>query len=735
VLLGACYALWPNSAVAPLLVLVICLSACVALVVGPRINRCQRCRLRPWNLMALAGLNFMLGVLVRPWAESFGDARMLIADVVTLSGYALLIAALILMLRALGTLDRHAVLDGLIVAAGASAPAVQYLALPAALIADRPQVVSWVAALYPTVDVLVLFVIINLAFSTAVRLTSFRLILAAMVSMFVGDLGYAILGAQGQLTGPALLDLPFVLSFVAMGAAALHPSLNGFATIVPQPVQPWSVPRLALILPALGAPFVVLAATVGENTGHRVALALAGLMTTALLLRAVTAVRRLAETQAKWLYEATHDLLTDLPNRVLLTTRVGERLQGAPRGQTWVIYLDLDGFKLVNDHWGHGVGDRLLLEVAGRLLRATGDQCTVSRTSGDEFVVAGSGGAAVAVKQAQRIVELLREPVRVEGLELTTTASLGVVVHDDQPAAEDLLRDADLAMYRSKDAGRDRWTLFDVAMRDSVRNRVETELDLRRALQHDELWVAYQPLVRLGEGRVVGAEALVRWAHPRRGGVPPNEFIPVAEESGLIVELGTWVMTKALEQVADWRARGVVDDDFSVSVNVSARQLDDGALVAVVRDALAADDLPPTALVVELTESALMVDAVEAREVLHRLRALGVAVSVDDFGTGYSSLSYLGTLPVTGVKIDRSFVRDLGSSRQAEDIVRAIAAMSQSLDLEVTAEGVETAEQFAVVRDLGITKGQGWLWGKPVCAADFAAEHLTQCDGTAVRTA
>ncbi len=723
VLLGLCYALQPASPLAQAASLLIGMGTVAALLGGPRLNSSPQRAV--WRLLAAACLMFLLGVIIRPWAVAQSGLQVLAADVFTLTGYALLIGGLTLLLRAAGSLDRNAVIDGLIVSLGATAPAVQYLALPAMAITGRPVVVSLLAGLYPTIDVLVMFIIVNLAFSTAVRLVSFRLLALAGALLLTGDLGYAIIGTRGELVGPAIMDLPFMFGFVALGTVALHPSMARFASIVPQPVQPWSLLRLSLIIPALTAPFVVLLATSEASTGRRVAVLLSGMLSAALVARAVTAVRRLAETQAVRLHQATHDTLTGLPNRMLLATTLDAQLANAGRReQVWLLYLDLDGFKLVNDHWGHEIGDQMLTHVADRLRGLVGPGDMVARIGGDEFVVLGTGDEQQALNLSESLHKMLGEPIRLLDFELVTTASVGIVPRSDQESTEALLRDADMAMYRSKEAGRDRSTLFRPEMRDSVRRRVETELALRVALKGDELWVAFQPLTCMADQRVLGAEALVRWDHPVRGAVVPQEFISVAEETGLINELGEWVLSQSLHQLALWRSAGRVDDEFSMSVNVSARQLAGDGLITFVERELRRLAIPASCLTIELTESALMVDADRARTMLQNLRDIGVQIAVDDFGTGYSSLSYLSKLPVTGVKIDRSFVRDLGVRRSDEIIAKAIVAMAHALGLVVTAEGVETVEQYKLLREIGAGRGQGWLWGKAVCGIEFGATYL-----------
>lgn len=731
VAMGVAFAVFPGSAVASASALLVGVTTALATAVGPRINRSARPL--AWRLLTASTVLFLCGIIARPWAVQRSGVEALTADLFTLSAYGMMIGGLVLMLRVGGGLDRNAVIDGLIVSLGMAAPAVQYLSLPAARIVDRPLAISVLAGLYPVIDVLVLFVIVNLAFSTAIRLSSFRLLALSASMLFVGDLGYAVIGAQGRLVGPAVLDLPFLLGFVALGMSALHPSMARMAEIVSQPVQPWSFMRLSLIGPALVAPFVVLSATRAIDRGWFIAVILSALLTIALVARAVSAVGRLAETQAEWLHAAMHDSLTGLPNRTFLVSSVGARLAGdRARAAFWLIYLDLDDFKLVNDHWGHETGDLLLKQVAHRLQSLVGLNGTVARIGGDEFVILGDGDRSRGTAMAEDILQVLREPFDLPELELFTTASIGVVCCGDQAGVEAMLRDADVAMYRSKADGRNRWTLFASKMRESVSKRVQTEVDLRTALAQGQLWVAFQPLVSMTDATVAGAEALVRWDHPVRGAVPPPEFIGIAEDTGLINELGEWVLLESLRQVADWRGAGIVDDGFTISVNVSARQLVGDRLLDTVESALERLRIPPSCLTLELTESALMVDGTRALEMLEHLRGLGVRLAVDDFGTGYSSLSYLSQLPVCGVKIDRSFVRDIGQNDHDETIARAIVAMAGSLDLVVTAEGIETEDQYRILRDLGVQRGQGWLWGKAVNATAFASDHFGWTPATVV---
>nr|WP_269328696.1 EAL domain-containing protein [Kineosporia babensis] len=678
----------------------------------------------PWFVLFLGAISFQIGVLARPWATEQSGPASFTADIFSVGGYALAILALLLMLRRQAGLQRHAVVDGVIVALGAGLIAVEFFALPAARLGNRPELVSLLAGLYPLWDIVILLLVVNLGFTTATRLPSFRFLALSLTAVFVGDIGYAIIGARGQLTGSALLDLPFLIAFPLLAAATLHPSMIEMSFIRPRQVQAWSPLRLALILPALATPLVVIVVIHGNESNNLVlALATGGLIG-ALMFRSVSAVRSNAEIQRGLVFRATHDPLTRLPNRDLLAQHVDEMLQARRQDGIWLLYLDLDGFKLVNDHWGHEVGDLLLVEVSKRLHEITQPFAVLARISGDEFVVADHGPAAQAETMAEKIQAELTKPIELPGIELVTVASIGIAQLTDQRDAESLLRDADLAMYRAKSEGRGRIKVFDAGMRQTVRERVEIELALRQAVQRNQLWLSYQPIVDPLTGRAGGAEALIRWTHPERGPISPVEFIPVAEETGLIDQIGTFVLEESLRQMALWRDEGLLPERFYMSVNASARQLRDHTLRGQIADGLRVYRLGPERLTMEITESILVGDSTQVVDVLNSLRGLGVGLSVDDFGTGYSSLSYLSRFPVTTVKVDRAFVTGLGVDPGDEAIVRAIVAMSTALHLNVIAEGVETTAQRDALIALDVSRCQGWLWGKAVAHDEFAEKHL-----------
>ena len=719
------YSFSPWSTPAAIAFAVVGIGGVASMVAGPRLNRTRPDR--PWALIAAASAAWLVGAIVRPWAADQHGLLMAAADAFTMPGYALFIAGTAALLRARNGVDSHAVLDGLIVCVGAALLSLTAFAAPAVRVGGRPPLVSALAGVYPLLDIVVLLVLINLSFTTAVHQPSFRLLGSAVVLLLLGDLGYAAIGARGELSGPGWLNLPYFGCFVLSGCAALHPSMVDMGRALPRAVQAWSWRRLILLGPALAMPFVLVTAGL-RSPVERLAVGIGGVVMVVLLLfRAAKAVTAYAQAQEVFRYQATHDGLTGLPNRAALTNAVEQLLdrRGPHDPPVWLFFLDLDGFKLVNDSWGHETGDRLLVEVGRRLRSAAPAEGTLARLGGDEFVVAMHARTDDALRVGERLLLALDEPLQVGGAELVVSASLGMASGSGTRTAEALMQDADTAMYRAKAEGRGRSVVFDPSMGRRVRERADLEQAMRRALSRGELRLAYQPIVRLSSGELAGAEALLRWDHPERGPISPAMFVPVAEETGLINEIGDWALTEAIRVVAGWRRDRTVDADFWISVNVSPRQLRDVRVLETVRRMLAETGLPPSALVLEITESVMLDESQVTEQVLLELRALGVRLSVDDFGTGFSALGYLRRHPVTGVKIDRSFVDGLGRDAEDEEIVRAVVAMSSALGLSIVAEGVETVVQQAVLHSLGVEFGQGWLWGRAVAPASFRDRYAT----------
>jgi len=442
-------------------------------------------------------------------------------------------------------------------------------------------------------------------------------------------------------------------------------------------------------------------------------------------LRGVASQATIAIRNARLLesirHQALHDALTGLPNRTLILDRVEQMLARARRRgiESAALFIDLDGFKQVNDSLGHDTGDRLLRSVAERLSATLREADTVARLGGDEFVVLVEGGAATGSPEfvAERLLEVLREPFEVDnapGGELRITASIGLA-YGSRIAPTDLLRDADIALYEAKTAGRDRYVTFRREMQTAVEDRLTLELALRAAIERREFFLMYQPIFDLESGRVLGVEALVRWNHPVRGVVQPDMFIPLLEETHQIVDVGRWVLHEACRQAAQWR---LDERDMYVSVNVSAGQLDDEHLVSDLRNALRSSGLDPAALVIEITETAIMRDADMTARQLRVAKTLGVGVAIDDFGTGYSSLAYLRQFPVDILKIDRSFITPITDSVESRVLLHTLVQLGKQLGLKTLAEGIEQHEQFCQLQAEHCDSGQGFMFARPLDAAD-----------------
>jgi diguanylate cyclase len=430
--------------------------------------------------------------------------------------------------------------------------------------------------------------------------------------------------------------------------------------------------------------------------------------------------------------EALHDGLTGLPNRVFFLDSLSKAIEGKGRTSTAVLFIDLDNFKDANDAFGHNVGDQLLQALSQRLQRLLRVGDVLARLGGDEFAIALCGIASHedARDASQRILSAFNDPVRVSDVTLSSGASLGLAFSDaDTESGGDLLRNADLAMYEAKRNGGGRVAEYQPIFHTVALRRTELEAELRYALDHDQFVVHYQPIFELVTNRLIGTEALVRWQHPTRGLVPPIEFIPAAEQSGLIVPLGTWVLRTACRQTADWQSRHPDQAPMTISVNLSPRQLLDRTLVATVAEALHDAELDPSSLCLEVTEGSVITDFEATMPTLHALRALGISLALDDFGTGYSSLSYLRQLPVNSVKIDRSFVSDLGNSTANTQIVVAIIDLAHALGMSVTAEGAETQEQLSTLRAMNSDHAQGYVLGRPqssMVTTDVIDDHSNE---------
>ncbi len=431
---------------------------------------------------------------------------------------------------------------------------------------------------------------------------------------------------------------------------------------------------------------------------------------------------QLQESKDHFRHAAFHDALTNLPNRALLTENlkfVIERAKNQEDYQFAVLFLDLDRFKNVNDSLGHSIGDQLLIAMARRLESCIREVDMVARLGGDEFAILldGIANGGDATTMARRIQEKLASPFNLSGHEVFTTTSLGIALSStgyDHP--ENMLRDADTAMYRAKAQGKACYEVFDKGMHTHAVYVLQMENDLRRALDREEFLVYYQPIVSLDNGQLAGFEALIRWQHPVRGFINPADFIPLAEDTGLIVPIGEWILKRACEQLSKWQWQAPANRSLFMSVNLSSKQIAQPDLVDVIRDILEETHVEAKHIKLEITESAVMDNAEMAVRLLKRLKALGVGLSIDDFGTGYSSLGYLHRFPVNTLKIDRSFVGRIGEATENAEIVRTIVSLAENMGMDVVAEGVETLNQLSHLRGLKCQYGQGYLFSRPIDA-------------------
>jgi diguanylate cyclase (GGDEF)-like protein len=437
---------------------------------------------------------------------------------------------------------------------------------------------------------------------------------------------------------------------------------------------------------------------------------------------------RAQTSQASLTFLAQHDALTNLPNRLLGRELMEQAIAQARRNgqRIALLFVDLDNFKTVNDSLGHTAGDTFLVEVAQRLSQSVRATDIVSRQGGDEFLVALTeiGDLDAINTAATNILTRLTASFSIKDLQISTSCSIGIAVFpDDGNDFETLLRLSDIGMYQAKESGRNMFRFYDEKMNSSIAQNLHLTSSLRQALANKEFVLHYQPVVELHSGRLIGVEALIRWQHPERGMVPPLDFIPAAERSGLIVDIGEWVINEACQQMTAWRAAGA--PEFIIAVNISTVQFRRGNIEQVVANALALSGLNPACLELELTESTLIQNAEEFIKTLQRLKTLGIRISIDDFGTGYSNLSYLQRFDVDKLKIDQSFVRRLGNGTQDRAIVNAIIQMAKSLNLTTTAEGIEDENTRRQLIELGCDQGQGYLFAKPQAASIFALQlHL-----------
>ena len=597
---------------------------------------------------------------------------------------------------------------------------------------------------YPMMDLALLFIIVRALVFGSGRMGYHRLLAAAVVSELVADFIYDIMVLHGTYATGNAVDAGWLINYCLCGVAALHPSISAARPARTElPDARRRIPVLAMA--GFVAPGVLLVASatgasvdVPVIAGTSIALfALVSLRMSWLFqrIRAQTvqaranaaalqeAVRTQELLESDLRYQAFHDALTGLANRALLQNRVGHSLLGSARSQRLVAlcFCDLDGFKTVNDSLGHQYGDDLLKVTSARLRSVVRAGDTVARLGGDEFAVLMDDIASVdeATAAAERIVAVMREPIEMAGRQIAMSISVGVAFAGPTTTAEQLLSEADTAMYEAKARGKSRWEIFQASMSSRSLERLELTNSFRGSLERGEFVLHFQPHFSLSDGRLEGCEALVRWLHPTRGWVGPNQFIPLAEETGFIVPLGRWVLESACEHAARWFSDR--RPDMTISVNLSGRQLEDRNLADDVRTALAISGLPARCLQLEVTESSLLVDSEEATATLAALKTLGIKLALDDFGTGYSSLSYLRRLPLDLLKIDKSFVDPLCEpGEEGPALMSTIIEFARILKLQTVAEGIEYPAQLELLAELGCDSAQGFLLARPMDAEEVS---------------
>ncbi|WP_306209801.1 putative bifunctional diguanylate cyclase/phosphodiesterase [Actinoplanes sp. RD1] len=684
---------------------------------------------RPWVHMGVAGLLFLAGMVMRAVVPGASDSpptlQSLWPDAFVVPGYLVMGYAFASMLRRRRAADDDpARSDALLVGAAAAFMAWTFVMSPTI---DQSGIdpIRVANAFFPVIDVVLMMLVAQLALAGGARTPALWLLIAGSTAMFIGDLLFMLRDNELANVPLTAINTLFTGAFLLFGAGTLHPSMRTLTEPQQVIVRVLGMPRMITIALLVAVPVVMTTVqTMHGVVDGAVRATLCVLMIMAVLFRVVRSNDSRARAESAGRRRATHDALTDLPNRELLSETItawGDRARDQQQ-EISLLFIDLDRFKMINDHWGHQVGDELLCAVAGRLGAIVRSTDLVCRIGGDEFVIAlaSPSHSATAESLAARVLAEFERPFELSVGSVVVSASIGVAKTTGGAEALELIRDADTAMYKAKGSGRNAYALFDSSLRDEVRDRLLLEQALRGALERGELYATYQPIVDLATGEREGFETLMRWEHPELGAVSPLRFIPIAEETGLIVEAGAWLLRESVHQLAAWRAAAAPGTrPLHVSVNVSVRQLRDKALVGVVRDVLAETGLPPEALWLEITESGVMEDLATALATLDELHALGVVMAVDDFGTGYSSLSYLNRLPVGVVKLDRSFVSSVGTGGTDEQIVRAVLALAGALGLRVVAEGVETDLQRDWLVEQGCELGQGWLFGKPLRASAF----------------
>jgi diguanylate cyclase len=693
------------------------------------VRRRSPARPRAWALIALAFTLLSAGdvtytVLALTQTEipypSF-------ADLFYLGGYGALIAGVAGLLRGrLPGSDRTSIVDAAVLAAGVASLFWVTIVQPSIAGTIDP-IAATVSMAYPGVDVIVLALMLRVILSSASRPRYLQLLVGGLGLYFIADVVYAIAVLDGTYVDGHPVDAGWIVGVLVIAAAALHPTVaQPVVTVATGDIRLGRTRLLILGLAAMVAPVIMLFEELKSGNSVQVGLIVQWTVLFGLVfVRLAATVGELGVSlsqrrrlQADLAYQANHDPLTRLANRLLFEVRLGRAMETAP-GSTALIFLDIDDFKAINDTLGHATGDEVLRVLAGRLQRTLRAADLAARIGGDEFaiLVENCPDPTIATGLAERAIAAMRAPVALGGRQLLVRASAGVAIGADGATALDLMRDADVAMYQAKAHGKDHVEAFQSKMHEEVVRGYQLRTELATAVEANQFVLHYQPIIDLTSGAIVGAEALVRWRHPERGIVGPAEFMPQAESSGLIVPLGRWILREACSTAARWpiRADG---RRTSISVNLAASQLLEPGLVDDVARTLAETGLAARWLTLEVTESAL-VDLAPARDALRRLRDLGVQLALDDFGTGYSALSYLAELPFDVVKIDQSFVANIGQGERVDSLLAGIIGLCDALELTTVAEGIEHSAQLRRLTAMGCRIGQGYLFARPVPSVEL----------------
>ncbi|MGI9608556.1 MAG: GNAT family N-acetyltransferase [Acidimicrobiales bacterium] len=587
-----------------------------------------------------------------------------------------------------------------------------------------------VSLAYPVMDVALLAVAARLVVTLHLKHPPFAFIVLAIGSLAIADTGYQIYLTNGTFKTGLFIDAFWLAFYTLFAVAALHPSMRN------EPEEQEDVDRLTatqlviMFVATLSVPLIDL--FWGNETDRVVTISASAALFMLILLRIYGLMKTIEKGKDRLRHDAEHDSLTGLANRVRFAERTGAALNKPDRKHPIaVLFIDLDDFKTVNDSLGHQAGDKLLAEVATRLETVVRDGDTVARFGGDEFAVLLTSAVdrRDATNVARRALEALSDPILLGDRTVRALCSIGIAMDNEgTDDVDSLMRNADVAMYLSKSRGKGRFEFFEPEMHQEAVERLDLKADLQRAIDDKQFSLHYQPIFDLETGKVQLVEALIRWKHPVRGMIQPERFISLAEENGLIVPIGDWVIREACQQAASWHKISGCED-ISVSVNLSMRQLQDGQLINSLTNAIAASGIEANKLVLEITESMLAIDAERSAGILGQLKTIGVKLAIDDFGTGYSSLSYLKSFPVDSIKIDRSFINELHRSSTSSALVEAVVNLSRALGAYTVAEGIEYSDQAGILRKLGCDRGQGFYYCRPLAGPALTAlfrEHLDE---------